>query len=83
METLRRGGPSPLWVQAGAWVRGCLEGMGLDDKMDNKTDSFAGKAKETVGKATGDDELEAQGKGDQVKADLKDGVEKIKDAFKK
>lgn len=51
--------------------------------MDNKKDSFGGKAKEAVGSATGDEELEAQGKGDQSKANLKDGVEKIKDAFKK
>lgn len=57
--------------------------MGLDDKMDNKKDSLGGKAKETVGKATDDEELEAQGKGDQSKADLKQGVEKVKDAFKK
>ncbi len=57
--------------------------MGLDDKADNKKESFGGKAKEAAGKATGDDELEAQGKGDQSKADLKQGVEKVKDAFKK
>ncbi|MCW2759022.1 MAG: CsbD family protein [Nocardioidaceae bacterium] len=64
-------------------LRACLERMGLDDKISNKGESFGGKAKEAVGKATGDEELENQGKGDQVKADLKDGVEKIKDAFKK
>ncbi|MGI9156877.1 MAG: CsbD family protein [Marmoricola sp.] len=57
--------------------------MGLDDKMDNKKEGLGGKAKEAVGNATGDEELEAQGKGDQSKADLKQGVEKVKDAFKK
>ena len=57
--------------------------MGLDDKMDNKKEDFGGKAKEAVGSATGDEELEAQGKGDQAKSELKQGVEKIKDAFKK
>ena len=57
--------------------------MGLDDKMDNKKDSLGGKAKEAVGKATNDDELEAQGKGDQTKSDLKQAGEKVKDAFKK
>ena len=57
--------------------------MGLDDKASNKGESLGGKAKEAVGKATGDEELENQGRGDQAKADLKDGVEKVKDAFKK
>ncbi len=57
--------------------------MGLDDKADNKGESLGGKAKEATGKATGDDEMKNEGKGDQAKADLKDGVEKVKDAFKK
>lgn len=57
--------------------------MGADDKMDNKKDDLAGKAKEAVGNVTGDDELKAQGKGDQAKSSLKDAVENVKDAFKK
>jgi uncharacterized protein YjbJ (UPF0337 family) len=56
--------------------------MGLDDKLDNKGEDLKGKAKEAVGGATGDDELERQGKGDQAKSDIKDAGEKIKDAFK-
>lgn len=56
--------------------------MGLEDKFDNKAEDVKGKAKEAVGKATGDDELEAQGKGDQVRSDLKNAAEKVKDAFK-
>jgi uncharacterized protein YjbJ (UPF0337 family) len=56
--------------------------MGLGDKISNAGDDAKGKAKETVGGATGDDELERQGKGDQAKADLKDAGEKVKDAFK-
>jgi uncharacterized protein YjbJ (UPF0337 family) len=56
--------------------------MGLDDKLDNKGDDLKGKAKEAVGGATGDDELERQGKGDQAKSDIKDAGEKVKDAFK-
>jgi uncharacterized protein YjbJ (UPF0337 family) len=70
-------------MRAPADLRASVESMGLDDKMDNKTESLGGKAKEAVGGATGDDELKNQGKGDQAKADLKDGVEKVKDAFKK
>jgi uncharacterized protein YjbJ (UPF0337 family) len=57
--------------------------MGLDDKIDNKTDDLGGKAKEAVGKATGDEGLERQGKTDQSKSDLKQAGEKVKDAFKK
>ncbi|MCI0157921.1 CsbD family protein [Leifsonia shinshuensis] len=56
--------------------------MGLDDKIGNAAESAGGKAKETAGKATGDERLEAEGKGDQVKADLKNAAEKVKDAFK-
>lgn len=57
--------------------------MGLDDKFDNKTDDLKGKAKETAGKASDDEQMEAEGKGDQMGADLKQAGEKIKDAFKK
>jgi len=41
-----------------------------------------GKAKEAVGKVTDDEKLEAEGKGDQVRADIKQAGEKVKDAFK-
>src|SRR4029078_12326610 len=57
--------------------------MGLDDKMDNKKDDLGGKAKEGVGKATGDENLERQGKNDQRKSDIKQAGEKAKDAYKK
>ncbi|CAM5476912.1 CsbD family protein [Leifsonia shinshuensis] len=56
--------------------------MGLDDKIENTAQNAGGKAKEATGKATGDRDLEAEGKGDQVKADLKNAGEKVKDAFK-
>jgi uncharacterized protein YjbJ (UPF0337 family) len=56
--------------------------MGLDDKIGNAAESAGGKAKEAAGKATGNERLEAEGKGDQVKADLKNAAEKVKDAFK-
>jgi uncharacterized protein YjbJ (UPF0337 family) len=56
--------------------------MGFDDKVDNKSEELGGKVKEGVGKATDDEELEAQGKGDQAKANLKQAGEKIKDVFK-
>ncbi|MFN0281169.1 MAG: CsbD family protein [Kineosporiaceae bacterium] len=56
--------------------------MSTDDKFANKADDLAGKAKEGVGRATGDEELQAEGKSDQAKSDLKQAGEKVKDAFK-
>ncbi|WP_232677295.1 CsbD family protein [Nocardioides sp. R-C-SC26] len=56
--------------------------MGIGDKISNKTEDFGGKAKEAAGSATGNQELENEGKADQAKASLKDGVEKVKDAAK-
>lgn len=56
--------------------------MGADDKMENVGEKLGGKAK-LAGKLTDDKGLEAEGKGDQVKADLKGAYEKVKDAFKK
>ena len=56
--------------------------MGLDDKVRNETEEATGKVKEGVGKATDDERLEAEGKGDQVKANLKQAGEKVKDAFR-
>jgi uncharacterized protein YjbJ (UPF0337 family) len=56
--------------------------MGTDDKIGNAAEDAKGKVKEGVGDATGNDRLKAEGKGDQVKADLKQAGEKVKDAFK-
>ncbi|MFG6446500.1 CsbD family protein [Microbacterium sp. P07] len=56
--------------------------MGLDDKIRNAAEDIAGKAKETIGKATNNERLEAEGKADQVKADAKKAGEDVKDAFK-
>lgn len=61
------------------WSAGC---MSTDDKIHNKGDDLRGKVKEGIGRATGDEELEAQGRGDQAAADLKQAGEKIKDVFK-
>ncbi len=55
--------------------------MGADEKAENKKDELWGKGKEAIGKATGDEELESQGKLDQTKANLKQAGEKLKDAF--
>ena len=57
--------------------------MGFTEKAKNAAEDLAGKAKEAAGKVTGNEELEAEGKKDQAKATLKDGVEDVKDAFRK
>jgi uncharacterized protein YjbJ (UPF0337 family) len=57
--------------------------MATEDKAANKAQEMKGKAKEVLGEATGDDDLKADGKADQVKGNLKQAREKVKDAFKK
>ena len=57
--------------------------MGLDDKIDNAAEKMGGKAKEATGAATNDESLRSEGQMDQVKADLKQAGEKVKDAFRK
>ena len=56
--------------------------MGIADKASNKAEDLKGQGKESVGKATDDQELESEGKGDQASASLKGAGEKIKDAGK-
>ena len=55
--------------------------MGEQDKANNRVEDLKGKIKEEAGKLTNDEELEAQGKRDQTKSDLKQAGEKMKDAF--
>jgi uncharacterized protein YjbJ (UPF0337 family) len=56
--------------------------MGIDDKADNKAEELKGKAKETVGDATDDEDLQAEGRAERAKGSLKQAGEKVKDAFK-
>jgi uncharacterized protein YjbJ (UPF0337 family) len=56
--------------------------MSATDKIHNATESVTGKIKEAVGKGTDDERLEAEGRGDQASADVKQAGEKVKDAFK-
>jgi len=53
------------------------------DRIKGSANQAAGKVKEWAGKATGDSKTEAEGKADQVKGNLKQAGEKVKDAFKK
>ncbi len=57
--------------------------MGIGDKIKNKAEELTGQAKETTGKATDNERLEAEGRTDQSKAGLKQTGEDIKDVFKK
>jgi uncharacterized protein YjbJ (UPF0337 family) len=56
--------------------------MGATDKIKNTVEDVKGKAKEAAGSASGDKGMEREGKVDQVKSDLKDAGEKVKDAFR-
>ena len=57
--------------------------MSFIDKAKNTAEKVAGEVKETVGKATDDKDLEAEGKTDQTKGSLKNVGEDVKDAFTK
>ena len=54
--------------------------MSTDDKIANTAEDLKGKAKEAVGDATDNEQLEAEGKIDQAQAAVKDKVEDVKDA---
>jgi uncharacterized protein YjbJ (UPF0337 family) len=57
--------------------------MSGTDKAKNKIEDLGGRAKEGIGKATGDADKRKEGRADQAKSSLKDAGEKVKDAFKK
>ncbi|WP_427175184.1 CsbD family protein [Arthrobacter sp. 92] len=57
--------------------------MGWGNKIHNAAEKLHGKGKATAGGATGNERMRAEGKGRQVRADLKQAGEKIKDAFRK
>ncbi len=56
--------------------------MGIDDKIRNAADEAVGKIKEGVGDLTDNERLEAEGKAQQARADVKQAGEKVKDVFK-
>ena len=56
--------------------------MATDDKLRNQGEELKGKAKESLGRATDDEELEAAGRADQSKANLRQAGETVKDAIK-
>lgn len=63
--------------------------MSMSDKFQHKAEEVVGQAKEAVGDVTDDQDLQAEGAVDQVKAkakqvgdDLKDAAEDVKDILK-
>jgi uncharacterized protein YjbJ (UPF0337 family) len=56
--------------------------MGLKDKAENKVEELKGQGKESAGRATGDRDLEAEGKADQTGSKVKQAGEHVKDAAK-
>jgi len=57
--------------------------MSTEDKVKNKIEDLGGRAKEAIGNATGNEDTRNEGRADQVKSNLKDAGEKVKDAFRK
>ena len=56
--------------------------MGGKNKLKNVAEQAKGKVKEKTGDATGNRDLQAEGRGEKTKADLKQAGEKAKDALK-
>jgi uncharacterized protein YjbJ (UPF0337 family) len=52
------------------------------DKLKNKAQEVGGRGKETVGDATDNRDLQAEGEKDKMAGNLKQAGEKVKDAFK-
>ncbi|BBA96428.1 hypothetical protein RVR_1721 [Actinacidiphila reveromycinica] len=56
--------------------------MSTDDKTKAKVEQGKGKLKETAGRAVGNERLEAEGRAEQAKGDVRAAGEKAKDAAK-
>lgn len=53
--------------------------MGIEDKAEAKGTEFVGKAKEEFGQATGNEDLENEGRAQKTEGKLKDFAEDVKD----
>ena len=56
--------------------------MSFADKLTNKMQELRGRVKRNTGEVTGDRSLQAEGRADEVKGNLKQAGQKIKDAFR-
>ncbi len=57
--------------------------MGAVRKVENTAEQARGRAEQAAGKVTGDDRLRVEGKADEMKGDLRQAGETVKEAFKK
>lgn len=57
--------------------------MARKEKARGKAEEVKGTAKERAGDLTGNESLQARGKAEKAKANLRQAKEKAKDAFKK
>jgi uncharacterized protein YjbJ (UPF0337 family) len=57
--------------------------MSATEKAKDKVQAGKGKVKKNTGKALDDPYLEGEGKSEEMKGNLKQAGEKVKDAFKK
>lgn len=55
--------------------------MGFIDDAKNKAEELIGQGKEKAGEATDNQDLKREGQADQVSANIKQGVENVKDGF--
>ncbi len=56
--------------------------MSMQKKIKHTAEVLEGKAKEAIGKMTGDEQLQVEGKLEQGKGNLKRAGDKVKDAGK-
>jgi uncharacterized protein YjbJ (UPF0337 family) len=56
--------------------------MSAEHKARNTADRLKGKAKEIMGRMTGNESMEAEGRAEQSKSDIKQAGQKTKDAFR-
>lgn len=56
--------------------------MSAEEKFENTADKLGGKAKEGLGKVTGDKEAQSEGKVQQARAGLEDKAQDVKDSVK-
>jgi uncharacterized protein YjbJ (UPF0337 family) len=57
--------------------------VSAEETVKNKAEAAKGTVKKNAGKAIGDPYLEGEGKADEMKGDLKQAGNKVKDAFTK
>ena len=57
--------------------------MSAANKAEDKVQAAKGKVKKVTGKAVGDPVLEAEGKAEEARGDLKQAGEKVKDAVRR